>query len=123
MIDTYARLLESIAEIEDKAAADAAVTRLIVHLESTERKNMLPRIMRELRKIAARRLALVPRVEVAHEADAPAALAAAAQEGIKAKKAIVNPTLIRGWRAIGNGKLVDRSAKRALISIYQNVTA
>lgn len=122
MIDTYTRLLEATAELEDKVAVDAAVSKLIIHLKSMGRMNMLPKIAGELRRVAARRAALRPRVEVAHESEASRALHAAAREGITAKHAQVNPSLIRGWRAQGGGKLIDHSAKRALIEIYQKVT-
>ncbi len=123
MIDTYTRLLEAVAETGDKAVADAAVTKLIVHLKSMGRMNMLPKIARELKKVAARRHALRARVEVASESEEAAALRAAAASGIVAGRARVNPALIRGWRAQSGGTLVDRSAKRALINIYQRVTA
>lgn len=123
MIDTYTRLLEAVAEIEDDAAADAAVTKLVVHLKSAGRMNMLPKIARELRRVASRRFALRPRIEVASEKESPVALAAAAALGITARHAVVNPSLIRGWRAQSEGKLIDRSAKQALLHIYQNVTA
>ena len=121
MIDNYTRLLEATAELEDKTAADAAVTKLIVHLKSAGRMNMLPKIAGELRRVAARRAALRPRVEVAHERDAVHALGAAAALGISAHKAKVNPALIGGWRAQGGGKLIDHSVKRALVQIYKNI--
>jgi F0F1-type ATP synthase delta subunit len=121
MIDDYTRLLEATAELEDKAVSDAAVTKLIRHLKSSGRMKLLPQIAHELKKVASRRHALRPRVEVAHAKDAPAALRAAAALGIEAPKAIVNPSLIRGWRARKGDTLVDRSAKQALIHIYQNV--
>lgn len=123
MIDPYTRLLEAVAETEDKQIADTTVTRLIAHLKSSGRMNMLPKIVRELRKVAARRVALMPKVEVAHEGESAAALVAAASEGIIAEHANINPSLIRGWRARGNGKLIDRSAKHALVQIYQKVIA
>lgn len=123
MIDDYTRLLEATAEIEDKAASDAAVTKLIMHLKSAGRVKMLPEIARELRKVAARRHALRPLVEVAHRSEEEAALRAASSEGIVARHANVNPSLIRGWRARQGGRLIDRSAKRALIHIYQKVTS
>ncbi len=121
MIDTYTRLLEVVAEHEDKAAADAAISKLIAHLKSAGRMNMLPKIARELKKVAARRHALRPVVEVAREKEAAGALREAAELGIKAKEAKVNPTLIHGWRARSGAKLIDRSAKRRLIDTYQNV--
>jgi len=122
MIDEYTRLLEATAEIEDKAVSDAAVTKLIMHLKSAGRMKMLPQIARELRKVAARRHALRPTVEVAHEKEAASALRAAAHEGIVAPHAQVNPSLIHGWRARSANLLVDHSAKRALLHIYQKVT-
>ncbi len=122
MIDEYTRLLESVAEHDDAAAADAAVTKLIQHLVSTGRVKILPQIVRELRKVAARRKAFETVVEAASEHEAAAALRAAADEGLHARRARVNHGLIAGWRARGNGKLVDRSAKRALVDIYQRVT-
>ncbi len=123
MIDTYTRLLEKTAELGDEQAADAAVTKLILHLKSAGHMKMLPRVVRELKKVVARRKALQPIVEVAREEDSAAALLAAAREGVVAEHAIVNPALIRGWRARGAGKTVDRSAKRALAAIYQKIIA
>lgn len=123
MIDTYTRLLEVTAELGDKAASDAAVTKLIMHLKSSGRMKMLPQIAQELRKVTARRHALRPQVEVAHRNEEAAALRAAAEAGIVARHASVNPSLIHGWRARAGGTLVDHSAKRALLHIYQKVTA
>ena len=122
MIDTYTRLLESVASLEDASASETAVTNLVAHLKSAGRMKMLPEIVRELRKIAARRHALRANVEVAHKKEAAAARSAAASEGIVAHEANVNPSLIHGWRAQEGGKLIDRSAKRALLEIYQKVT-
>lgn len=122
MIDTYTRLLEATAELEDKERADVAVTKLILHLKSAGRMKMLPQIARELRKIAARRNARRPHIEVAHEKESAAALLAAAREGIVAKHTSLNHDLIHGWRARSGDRLVDYSAKRALLDIYQKVT-
>lgn len=122
MKDTYARLLEAVAETGDPAVADAAVTKLIAHLKSTGRMNTLPKIAHELRTVAARRHLLRARVEVAHVQEAEAALRTAAEYGIRAEKAEINPSLISGWRAHGCGTLIDRSAKNALIQIYQQIT-
>ncbi|MBI5405419.1 F0F1 ATP synthase subunit delta [Candidatus Kaiserbacteria bacterium] len=123
MIDNYTRLLEVTVEIEDKAASDAAVTKLILHLKSAGRMKMLPAIVRELQKVAARRHALRPRVEVAHKKEEGEALRAAAASGIVVRYASVNPSLIFGWRARGDDMLVDRSAKQALLRIYQKSIA
>ncbi len=123
MIDSYTRLLEVEAAEGEREAADAAVTRLIAHLKSTGRMKRLPQIFRELEKVAARRHALRPKVEVARVEESAAALRAAAKLGMKAQHAVINPSLIRGWRATSAGELIDHSAKRALISIYQKIIA
>ena len=123
MIDDYTRLLEVAAESGNAKAADHAVKKLIVHLKSIGQIRMLSKVAHELKKVQARKNALAPLVEVAHKKESAAALKAAAKEGIKAPKAIVNTSLIAGYRARGAGKLIDRSAKAALIEIYQNVTS
>lgn len=123
MMDTYTRTLELAAESGDKKVAEAAVTKLVAHLKATGKLKLLPTVAAELRKIAARRKALAPVVEVAHQKDAAGALAAAKAEGIEAKEAKVNPSLISGWRARKGGSLIDRSGKRTLIDIYKKVTS
>jgi F0F1-type ATP synthase delta subunit len=123
MIDTYTKLLESVAELADTEAAEAAVVKLIRHLKSTGRLKMLPQIARELKRVAARRHALRPVVEVAHLKEAEHALRTAQEAGITAPRASVNHSLIHGWRAKSHGKLIDRSAKRALLTIYQKAIA
>ena len=121
MIDSYTRVLEIVAETGDEKVADAAVTKLVAHLSSLGRTKMLSEIARELRKVAARRKALAPKVEVAHRKYEAVALKAAATLGIVATTAEVNTSLLQGWRAQSAGKLADRSAKRALIDIYKKV--
>jgi hypothetical protein len=122
MIDAYTRLLEVAAEAQDEKVAEIAIKKLIVHLKSAGRVKMLGQIARKLRTIDARRRALAPVVEVASEREAARALKDAAAHGIVAKKARVNHSLIKGYRARSRGALVDRSAKAALVRIYQNVT-
>lgn len=122
MIDGYSRFLEMLASTEDPVLADSAVEKLIVHLKSAGRTGLLPKLLRELKRTAARREALSPQVEVAHLKDAEAALRAAAKAGIVASRAKVNHTLVSGWRAQSDGLLVDHSGKQALIDIYQQVT-
>ena len=71
------------------------------HLERTGRLKLLPQIVRELKREEARAAKLAPRIETAKE----------------------NPALISGYREITEGKLVDKSGKRALLDIYQNIVA
>ncbi len=123
MIDNYTRLLEATAELEDAQAAEEAVRKLIAHLKSAGRIKMLPQIVREFRKIAARRRVLQPKVEVAREEEAAATLRVAAVHGVVVRRAVVNPALICGWRARKGSMLIDRSGKSALVAIYRKVTA
>lgn len=122
MIDAYTRLLAIAAESEDEAVHREAVEKLVLHLKSTGRIKLLSGIARKLRIIEARRARMEPRVEVAHAGESSTALTEAAKEGIVAKHAHVNESLIKGFRARKGGVLVDRSAKRALIDLYQNLT-
>ena len=71
------------------------------HLERSGRLKLLPKILRELKTRAAREELLAPRKETAKE----------------------NPSLISGSRTFENGILIDHTGKRALIEIYQKVTA
>ncbi len=122
MLDSYTHILESVAALDDEPQAEAVIERLIEHLASSGRVKLLPQIHAELRKIAARRKALAPMVEVASAEERPTALAEARAAGIDATEASVNHSLVKGWRARGRGRLIDKSAKAALIGIYQKVT-
>ncbi len=123
MKDTYTRLLEVAAESKDQKVAEEAVIKLVHHLRSVGRLKMLPSIASELRLIEARRKALRPTVEVARKEDAEYGLKEAKAHGIETKEAIVNTSLISGWRGSYKGMLVDRTGKRSLIDIYKNVTS
>ncbi len=118
MMDSYTRLLEIVAQTEDKKISDDAVSRLILHLKSRGRMKMLSKIARELKKVAIRRQSMLPVIEVANGNDKLKALSEAHAEGFSTDTVRINTKLIRGWRARKGGTLVDRSAKRALIDIY-----
>lgn len=118
----YAKAIDSLAH---RAGADEKklVAELTTQLTQTGRMKLLPRILRELKILEARRIRLAPSVEVASEKESSAALAAAKKEGIEVSKAHVNHALIKGWRARSGGVLIDRSAKKSLIDLYRNVTS
>ena len=118
----FARTLVLAARSGDDALARRAADALLEHLARTGRRKLLPSILREVREQAARAEKAAPVVEVASAGESQKAREAAEAEGIAAPHARVNHSLIRGWRARGRGVLVDRSAKRALIDIYQNVS-
>ncbi len=116
----YAQALaESITQgADEKVLADG----LIKHLKAEGRSKLLPGILRELKRLDERAQKLAPSVEVASESESKEALREAAEAGITAPHATVNPSLIRGWRARAGGTLIDRSAKRALVDLYQRIT-
>lgn len=116
----YAQALaHSIGRGSDEAKL---VEGLMRHLKEEGRTKLLPGILRELKRLHARNRKLAPSVEVASEAEAEGALAHARLEGVEAATAHVNPSLIRGWRARSGGRLIDRSAKKALVDLYQKIT-
>lgn len=112
-------LKESLARGTDEAKL---VDGLMQHLKEEGRMKLLPGILRELKALDARSRVNAGVVEVASEAEAVSALSAAKAEGIEAATATVNPSLIRGWRARKEGTLIDRSAKQALVDLYQKIT-
>jgi hypothetical protein len=73
----------------------------IAHLRRTGRLKLLPQVLAELKRDAARSKKFAPRTETAAE----------------------NPSLIAGWRRLENGMLTDRTAKSALVDIYKKIAA
>jgi F0F1-type ATP synthase delta subunit len=119
---TYAQALYEAAHKEG-ADAKTLVKNLTKHLEAEGRMKLLSGILGDLKRLEAAQAKLAPTVEVAHERESATALKSAREHGIHAEHAHVNPTLIKGWRATGDGKLIDHSAKRELIELYRNITA
>ena len=119
MTGLYAKALARL--LEKGASEDMLVKNLVAHLRERGRMKLLPGIVRELETLKARSATTGATLEVAKKEDAAKALEAAKHEGIEAKEAIVNPSLLRGWRARVGGKLVDRSGKRALIDLYARI--
>lgn len=109
-------------QIASGADESALVAGLVAHLKRDGRMKLLPGIVRELKALEARREKLSPAVEVANEAEKANAVSAARDLGIDAASVTVNPALIKGWRARSGSTLVDRSAKQALVDLYQRIT-
>jgi F0F1-type ATP synthase delta subunit len=119
---TYAQALLSLLAKEG-ANEHTVLDQFFAHLKARGRTKLLPGILREVKRLQARTGAQSAHVEVAHQKEAADALKEAAQAGIHATHATVNPSLIRGWRAHQGSQLVDRSGKRALIDLYRRITA
>jgi F0F1-type ATP synthase delta subunit len=122
MTQQYAQAIWSVAQSE-KADAKKLVKNLSEHLKKEGRLKLLPGILWDLKRLEAAQAKLMPVVEVAHERESAKALKEAKALGIHAEKAVVNHALIKGWRATGNGKLIDATAKRELIDLYRNITS
>lgn len=115
----YARAL---TRLPSTVSAVDAVAGLVRSLKAKGRLKLLPQILREMAAEEGKRLATRSLVEVASQGDAADALAEAKKEGIEASEAVVVPSLLAGWRARGNGKLVDRSGKHNLVELYRKIT-
>ena len=132
-------------------AEEALVEKLLIHLRTKGRMKLLPGIVRALKTDSARAALEKPLLEVAREEDANAAAAraaAAAAAGAFADapasaaphrgaalalgdasahattnipEAVINKSLIRGWRVRLGGTLIDHSAKQTLVQIYQTI--
>lgn len=116
---TYAKALHRLSKAEKDQAKLAE--NLVAHLRARGGLKILPGILTELRAYEARLRKSGALVEAASEKEAHTALAEAKKFGIEAEKAIINPSLIRGWRARSGGTSVDRSGKSALIELYRNI--
>ena len=122
MKNPYAQALYNSAQKEG-ADPKKLVAQLVKYLEKEGRVKLLPSILRDLQKLDAQHTKVGSIVEVADEKDSTHALTEAATHGIHATVTHTNHTLIQGWRATGNGKLYDNSAKRSLIELYRKTVS
>lgn len=115
MEKVYADILARHAD--SKEAVDA----LMAHLKRRGRMKLLPHILRELKALLHTKTQRAGVLEVAHEAERAQAEQEAAREGATYATVQVRPELLRGWRVRSHGTLVDRSGKRSLVDLYQNI--
>jgi F0F1-type ATP synthase delta subunit len=118
---SFAHALYNLAK-KSNASPKELVKKLQAYLASNGRLKLLPGILQELQKIELQEKKRMPVVEIAKEHDKAKALKEAAAAGVQTSEVRVNPSLITGWRAVGNGKLYDSSAKRSLIEVYRKIT-
>ena len=121
MEKTYAKALYDLAQ-QPGADAVKLVETFIAHLKAEGRLKLLPRVLRELKRLEARHASLGDLLEVTSEKEAAAALSEAKSLGISAEP-VVNETLVTGWRARSGSRIIDRSGKRALLDLYRSITA
>jgi hypothetical protein len=122
---SYRVYAKAIGRIEERGSVTgvALADKLIAYLKARGREKLLPKILAELRAREAKEHVRRPLLEVASEKEKHEALRLSKEAGIETSNARVNHTLIRGWRAKGNGVLVDASAKRSLLQLYRNITS
>lgn len=108
--------------LRDGTDEQKLVEGLVAHLKAEGRMKLLPGILRELKALDARAQKAGTVLEVASEREVAGAISAANAAGISVSSAVVNPSLIKGWRARTEGNLTDRSAKQALVDLYQKIT-
>lgn len=119
MKKVYASILGRL--IEQGVSEAEALEKLLAHLKARGRTKLLTGIHRELSSALLRRKKSAQVIEVASEEEVPAALRSAKEYGISAPSALINPALIRGWRARSATTLVDHSGKRALLELYRRI--
>lgn len=95
--------------------------KFIEYLRTTGRLKLLPKILMELKINEAKESQRRVKTEIARQDDEADAKKAMSSYGIETESITINPTLISGWRILNTKKLIDGSAKRSLIEIYQKV--
>ncbi|MES2668370.1 MAG: hypothetical protein V4644_01610 [Patescibacteria group bacterium] len=108
--------------IEEGTDEKILVEGLMKHLKAEGRTKLLGGILRELKLLQSAGEKRSSVIEVASEGEVLAALAAAKLAGIEVEETVINPSLIKGWRIRSKGTLTDRSAKQALVDLYQKIT-
>lgn len=121
MEKTYARAVFNLSQ-KPEASADEIVKTLVAHLKEVGREKLLPRILRELKRLDERSSSLGEILEVASEQEKALAMKEAQELGITAP-AVINDVLVSGWRARTGSRVIDRSGKRALLDLYRTIAA
>lgn len=115
----YAKALQRVSE---KGVDDTTlISNLMKHLREKGREKLLPGILRELKILKEQEKYKKGVLEVARESEKKSAQEAVEKAGITTDDIRINPSLIRGWRARSGSTLVDRSAKRSLIDLYERI--
>ena len=126
MAREYAHALAKAAEeATSQQQVSALVQNCIALLKKEGKETALPRIARELGRIAQRQQSYQPTLHVATQKAATQALKELAQ---LAPEAVVgetqeDQTLIGGWRYTSRDTLIDATHKSALLQLYRTLTA
>ncbi len=117
MPETYAHALVSLVQCGD-VTVEEAVSNLSGSLRKTGKLKLLPAILAALKKYEYQVQRSSDVLEVANDATITIAKQEAAAAGINADHILINDSLIQGWRARSNGKLIDKSGKKFLIDVF-----
>lgn len=117
----YAQAIFNLSQREGAHAAEI-VRALRAHLKEVGREKLLPRILRELKRIEARTQSLVETFEVASEHEKKHAQIEAKELGVTTDP-VINHTLVTGWRSRTGSRVIDRSGKRALLELYRRIAS
>ena len=118
MEKTYAQALWK--SVENGISPKEAVASLVHVLKMQGRAELVPRILRALRRLAEQHAQKRARIYVAHEKDARHALK---KSGVAQADVCVDTSLIGGWRLESAETLVDTSFKKQLLDIYSKTTS
>ena len=97
-----------------------AVASLAALLKAKGRSELMPRILKSVRRMAEREQINRPRVYVAREQDAKEAFAAS---GVSEADVVIDESLIGGFRAEDGEVLIDASFKKMLLEMYNRAVA
>ena len=122
MENAYAQAILTL--IDSGHAPDEAVRRVKQSLERSGRLSLFPRIARAVVRLSEKQAGRMPKLFVADEASkASAKKEVAAALSLEADiPAVIDETLIGGWRYVENGTLMDRSYKQQLLDMYHRAT-
>lgn len=118
-------LYHSLKDVTSEAEVTTRMSALMRVLRKAGKMKALPTILREFTRIHERNAARQATLTVARETDLPtarAALAARLPGAHSDVAAVVDDTLIGGWRYVHHDTLIDTSHKAALLALYRRIT-
>lgn len=125
LVHAYAQVIREVPEEK----ASAFVPRLLAFMKHRGHLSLLPQVLRILEREPAR--SSIPTVVVARESDArkfssgirealtKLGLPREAGAEEKAHRTLIDPRLVGGYSVRANSRIIDRSFRSALVSLYE----
>ncbi len=125
LAESYARGLYEAGKAAPASSHHKLFAALLAALKRRGHEKLLPRIGREYKKLALRAEKNTIRIRIAHRNDASAAHKKAAELDANAQniEAHIDESLVSGFLIEGPDFRFDASGRRALIELYQRLTA